>query len=275
MENQQDKWLSLYLFHHGDANQILKQLVHPFIQQWCVPWFFIRYWDGGDHIRLRLKAAENRHHLIVKSLNAEKSAIKSIQIADYEPEIDRYGNLKTMPWAERYFQCSSAYILNWIVNKQANQSLIAQAIKLHLILLFATRWDKEELISVCNSFLEGWLPKLFNQKEPKERQRLFWLNQFETVIKTSKPQMLKAADCFWQELNAGKVNDELNTYLSETINIIKLYKSAGFEADKLFQVISSFMHMNNNRLGISNDEEAYIIYAIIACLQYIHEKPIA
>ncbi|WP_412468959.1 thiopeptide-type bacteriocin biosynthesis protein [Pedobacter sp. KLB.chiD] len=269
MENQQDKWLSVYLFHHGDANQLLKQLVHPFIMQWPLPWFFIRYWEGGDHIRLRLKATEKQHHLIVNSLRAENPVIKAIQIAEYEPEVQRYGNLESMPWAERYFECSSAHILNWIVNKQTNQSLIAQAIKLHLTLLFATGWNEKALIKVCNLFLEGWLPKLFNQTESKEIQRLFWLNQFETIFRKSKPQMVAAADQFWQALKAGDVDDDLNTYLSETISILKHYKSAGFEEHKLFQIISSFMHMNNNRLGVSNNEEAYIIYGVISCLQFI------
>ncbi|MCX2491973.1 thiopeptide-type bacteriocin biosynthesis protein [Pedobacter sp. PF22-3] len=274
MESGQDKWLSLYLFHHGDADQLLKQLIYPFIKQWRTPWFFIRYWEGGDHIRLRLKAVKKHHQLIAKSLSAETSVIKLIQMAEYEPEIDRYGNLKSILWAERYFECSSAYILNWIANKQANQSPMAQAIKLHLTLLFSTGWDKQALISLCNSFLEGWLPKLFNQTKQKEQQRLFWLNQFETVFLTSKIKVLKAAEHFWQALDARNVDGELNTYLSETITIIKLYKSAGFEEDKLFQIISSFIHMNNNRLGISNDEEAYIMYCIMACLQFIHKKPI-
>lgn len=272
MENQQDKWLSVYIFHQGDANKLLKQLVHPFIQQWNAPWFFIRYWEGGDHIRLRLKAAVSQHDLIVKSFCIEKAIIKSVQIAQYEPEIDRYGNIESMAWAEGYFESSSAYILNWIAKKDANQSLTAQAIKLHLTLLFASGWDKEVLISVCNFFLEGWLPKLFNQTKPKERQRLFWLNQFETVFEISKPQMIKAADQFWQRLNAREKDDDLDTYLSETISVMNLYKCAVFEEDKLYQVISSFMHMNNNRLGISNYEEAYIMYCIIACLQFIHEK---
>ena len=273
MENQQQTWLSLYLFHHGDGDRVLKQIVHPFIKQWHASWFFIRYWEGGDHIRLRLKAAAHQHHSIVKSLDADRSLLKSIQIAAYEPEIDRYGNLQTMPWAEHYFECSSAYILNWIVNKQTSQSPTAQAIKLHLTLLSATGWDKDSLIGVCNYFLEGWLPKLFNQTEPKERQRLFWLNQFERVFKVSKPQIIKAAKQFWQALNVKALDDDLNTYLSATIGITKLYQSIGFEKDKLFQIISSFMHMNNNRLGISNQEEAYIMYCIMASIQFIHEKP--
>lgn len=274
MENQQDKWLSVYLFHYGDADQLLKQLVHPFIQQWHAPWFFIRYWEGGDHIRLRLKATENRHHSIVKSLSAESSVIKSIQIAEYEPEVERYGNLETMPWAEQYFEYSSAYILNWIVNKKTNQSLITQAIKVHLTLLYATGWNKDALINVCNLFLEGWLPRLFNQTEPKERQRLFWLNQFETVFETSKPQMVKAAYQFWQALKAREAGNDLNAYLSETIGILKLYRSSDLEENRLFQVISSFMHMNNNRLGVYNYEEAYIMYCILTCLEFIHEESI-
>lgn len=272
MENHQDKWLSVYIFHQGDANELLKQLVHPFIQQWNASWFFIRYWEGGDHIRLRLKAAVSQHDLIVTSLCIEKAMIKSVQIAKYEPEIDRYGSIESMAWAERYFESSSTYILNWIVKKDANRSLTAQAIKLHLALLFASGMDKEALISVCNFFLEGWLPKLFNQTEPKDRQRLFWLNQFETVFKISKPQLIKAADQFWQGLNAREVDDDLDAYLSETITVMNLYKCAVFEEYKLYQVISSFMHMNNNRLGVSNHEEAYIMYCIIACLQFIHEK---
>jgi thiopeptide-type bacteriocin biosynthesis protein len=274
MENQQDKWLSVYLFHHGDANELLKQFVHPFIQQWHASWFFIRYWEGGDHIRLRLKAAESLHDLIVKSLSLEKSIIRSVQIAEYDPETDRYGNTKSMPWAERYFECSSIYILNWIAKKKVNQSLTAQAIKLHLTLLFASGWDKKALISVCNFFLEGWLPKLFNQTDPKERQRLFWLNQFETVFETSKHQMIKAAGQFWQRLNTREIDYDLDTYLSETIKVMHLYKSSGFEEHKSFQIISSFMHMNNNRLGISNYEEAYIMYCVIACIEFTHENPL-
>ena len=272
MENQQDKWLSVYLFHHGDANQLLKQLVHPFIQQWNAPWFFIRYWEGGDHIRLRLKAAVSQHDLIVKSLSLKKAMIKSVQITKYEPEIDRYGNTKSMPWAESYFEYSSRYILNWIAKKEVSQSLTAQAIKLHLSLLFASGLDKEALISACNLFLEGWLPKLFNQTEPKEQQRLFWLNQFETAFEIPKHKILNAASQLWQELKAGEIDDDFNDYLTESIKVMKLYNTNDFKEDTLFQIISSFMHMNNNRLGISNYEEAYIMNCIIACIPYIHEK---
>lgn len=85
--------------------------------------------------------------------------------------------------------------------------------------------------------------------------------------------MLQVSNQFWQELNNGIVDDHFREYFSKTIEVIDLYQNAGFEKDRLFQIISSFMHMNNNRLGISNHEEAYIMYGIITCLQFIHEIP--
>ncbi|MGN7989828.1 thiopeptide-type bacteriocin biosynthesis protein [Pedobacter sp. 22226] len=274
MENPEKKWLSVYIFCNGEADQLLKQAIHPFIRQWTAPWFFIRYWEGGDHIRLRLKAALSQHGLIVKSLSLKNEMIKSVQIAEYEPEIDRYGNIQSMAWAERYFECSSNYVLNWIVKRDENQSAAIQAIKLHLALLHALKWKKKVLIALCNFFLEGWLPKLYNPTDPKIEQRIFWLNQFEKVFAAKKNQTAQAVNQFWQELNAGIADDNLTEYLSKTAEVIFLYQNAHFDKDRLFQIISSFMHMNNNRLGISNYEEAYLMYSIIECLQFIQENSI-
>jgi thiopeptide-type bacteriocin biosynthesis protein len=279
MEKQGDKWLSIYIFYDGNADHLLKQFVFPFIQQWSAPWFFIRYWDGGDHIRLRLKAAVSQHDSIVEALGLRRNAflgseevnVKTVRVAEYEPEFERYGNTQSITWAEQHFECSSAYILNWLVKKEASQSAVMQAIKLHLALLFASKWDGERLIGVCNFFLEGWLPKLFNQKDPKEAQKEFWLNQFQSAFEPRKNQLAQSASQFWQALNAGEVDDDLGDYLSVTIKTMCLYQHVDFEQNKMFQVVSSFMHMNNNRLGISNYEEAYIMYCIITCIQYINE----
>ncbi|WP_293313907.1 thiopeptide-type bacteriocin biosynthesis protein [Pedobacter sp. UBA5917] len=274
MKKQEEKWLSLYIFYDENADRLLKQVIHPFIQQWYGPWFFIRYWEGGDHIRLRLKAAEIEHDEIVKALNLENTSIKSIQVAQYEPEIDRYGNYKSITWAEEYFECSANYVLNWIAKKEASQLPAIQAIKLHLTLLHTLKWDKETLIAVCNFFLEGWLPKLYNQTDPKEEQRTFWLSQFEKVFAPVKNQTIQATNQFWQELNGVVVNHDLLDYLSKTTEVMNRYQNSDFEKDRLFQIISSFMHMNNNRLGISNYEEAYIMHVMIACLQFIHKNKI-
>ncbi|GGH06110.1 thiopeptide-type bacteriocin biosynthesis protein [Pedobacter zeae] len=274
MNKQEEKWLSLYIFYNENADGLLKELIYPFIRQWHRPWFFIRYWEGGNHIRLRLKAAENEHEAIIKALSLDNAAVTRILTTQYEPEIDRYGNDESITWAEQYFECSSQYILNWLVKREINQSVIAQAIKLHLTLLHTLKWDDEALVELCNFFLAGWLPKLYNPADPKEKQRIFWLNQFEKVFVPVKNQTLQACSQFWQQLNSPVAELNLMEYLLKTTGVISSYQKMDFEKKKMFQVISGFMHMNNNRLGISNDEEAYIMYVIRACLQFIHENSI-
>src|SRR4051794_29695771 len=56
-------WTSLHIFFHADAHatdRLLLEGVHPpgsaLAKQGALQsWFFIRYWEGGAHVRLRLK----------------------------------------------------------------------------------------------------------------------------------------------------------------------------------------------------------------------------
>jgi hypothetical protein len=54
-----DDWLSLHLFHAGDLDALLIGAVAPAIEELggmgLRQWFFIRYWNGGPHLRLRLR----------------------------------------------------------------------------------------------------------------------------------------------------------------------------------------------------------------------------
>jgi hypothetical protein len=54
-----DDWLSLHLFHTGDLDALLTDAVAPAIgelgEMGLRQWFFIRYWNGGPHLRLRLR----------------------------------------------------------------------------------------------------------------------------------------------------------------------------------------------------------------------------
>lgn len=267
-----NNWQSIYIFHRGNADEILIRFIYPYIQQWAKPWFFIHYWEGGDHIRLRLKSELHQCYPIINVLSEQYPEILSIKIAKYEPEIDRYGNHDTINWAERYFQCSSAYILEWVANRDERYSTTAQAIKMHLALLYVLKWKYKKLMEVCNMFLEGWLPRLFDRNMPKEEQRIFWLNKFASVFGASKCQLISAAEQYWRKLESGEVGLDMKDYFMITKEVTDLYQSVKFPKEKLHQIFSSFIHMNNNRLGISNYEEAYIMYAIKECLGFIHEN---
>lgn len=54
-------WVSMHIFHSGSLDRLLVEGVRPTVERLRAGgaverWFFIRYWNGGPHLRLRLKA---------------------------------------------------------------------------------------------------------------------------------------------------------------------------------------------------------------------------
>ncbi|KIO76743.1 hypothetical protein TH53_13340 [Pedobacter lusitanus] len=291
-----NQWFATYLFYPGDLDLMLKELVTPFIRDFIpaeqenVYYFFIRYWENGNHIRLRINADIQLQEVLAKELKKRANAFfaqypalnKSgvfpeevlfadhyVQFAAYEPEIERYGNRQSMPWAETHFYKSSAFILNWINTRKPGASVLIQALQLHLILLAATGWEIPQLLAVCNLFIDGWLPRLYFPEAAKQMQRIQWLKEFERSFNRTKELILPASRDFWETLISGTADKNVQDLADANGLILQNYLSAGFTEVKLAEIITSMMHMNNNRLGISNYEEAYGMYCTGRCLEFI------
>lgn len=289
------KWFAIYLFYPGDLDLMLNQLVHPFINEFFNTeadgiYFFIRYWKDGNHIRLRMNTDPVRQEMLsfelkkragdffrnypdilVHSDPTSRSAYPGHKVvyASYEPEIKRYGNLQSMPWAETHFFSSSAFILDWISSRKAGASVLIQALSIHLILLRASRWHFPRLIQLCDSFMNGWLPRLYDPAKDPAAEKEIWIKQFESSFSRSKDQVLPAARLFWESLIDGTATDKTSRFLQVNTEVMTNYSSAGFQETKLTEIACSLMHMNNNRLGISNYEEAYGAYCLRQVLDFI------
>lgn len=293
---EKTKWFAVYLFYPGDLDLMLNQLVRPFIHDFFKEesagnYFFIRYWENGSHIRLRMKVHPEKQESL--ALEIEKRAADffvrypdvilpqdlaaaaavppghQVVYASYEPEITRYGNLQSMPWAETHFFRSSAFVLDWISSRKTGASVLVQALSMHLILLYATGWKFSRLLLVCDSFINGWLPRLYDPNEDPVHESALWQKQFELSFLPAKTQVLEASKTFWESMNRDIASDKISYYLHENTSIMKNYSSAGFEEGKLTEIVTSMMHMNNNRLGISNYEEAYGAYCLRQSLDFI------
>lgn len=306
------KWLAACLFYPGELDLMLRELVAPFIREFFpdeqtdAQYFFIRYWENGSHIRLRIYVEQSLHKVLTKALeqrandffsqypavrklkysvnkDVNSSVNKSVGrligqylIADhairfsvYEPEIIRYGNQRSLAWAEQHFFRSSTFILDWICTKKPGTSALIQALQLHLILLLATGWEISQLIAVCDFFINGWLPRLYISGTDAATQKIFWLKEFETSFNRTKAVILPASKVFWEELTAGTANQKVQDLLRTNILILQNYQQADFKETKFTEIMTSLMHMNNNRLGISNHEEAYGMYCTLQCLDFI------
>ncbi|WP_448635377.1 thiopeptide-type bacteriocin biosynthesis protein [Pedobacter panaciterrae] len=94
-------WLYFEIYCHPiRSNSILQQYIHPFIskhEEAIDQWFFIRYNENGEHIRLRIKMTEDsKSHTLTSDLtnllfdDLQCGIINDLQIRTYKREIERY-----------------------------------------------------------------------------------------------------------------------------------------------------------------------------------------
>ncbi|UGU16506.1 thiopeptide-type bacteriocin biosynthesis protein [Sinomicrobium kalidii] len=284
-------WLAAHIFYPGDLDNVLLHLVRPLLRriypklQQPTPYFFIRYWEEGSHIRLRLNATPDKEALIRDELLLRAASFfkeypagspapaPTVKFVQYIPETDRYGNLQSLPRAEHQFFQSSAFVLEWLAQASKAPMLI-ESLRMHLIVLCATQWDIAGLNEVCTSFIEGWLPRLYDNSKAKTAQKKQWLDLFRESFRRHSEHILPASKIFWKELMQGTADQRSLTFLQANTEIFRAYESIGFTDDKMNSVVSSMIHIGNNRLGISNYEEAYGMYCTQQCLLFIHKNQI-
>lgn len=285
------EWVSAHIFYSGDHDLLLAELVAPFISNnrhllaEPSPYFFIRYWEGGEHIRLRL-CSESRT-LLQKELTtlaadffrqypahrAEKEdqnktlyPDNSVQFISYIPETERYGNSQSLPWAEQYFAASSALILQWITYGKNKNTRFIQAIKLHLMLIQAAAFNDQQINELCEGFINDWLTRLCDPLNDRTAEKRLWLQQFERSFGPQKQQLTVAVNSFWEQIVHEQLPRELQQFSQLNGLIMGKYQNEGFSDKKIMDIIKSLMHMNHNRLGISNQEESYVMYCTHQCL---------
>jgi hypothetical protein len=77
------EWIALHIFYSADTTPVIVEAVHPLVK-WLYQdglisgWFFIRYWQEGPHIRLRLKpsAPAAREEVTTRAVNAVQDFLK-------------------------------------------------------------------------------------------------------------------------------------------------------------------------------------------------------
>lgn len=277
----EQKWFAVYLFYPGELDEVLLGLIAPLTDVYLsdrrlVPsYFFIRYWEGGSHIRLRVKTDAEQWQVILKQLEERADKLFTgydLTAAVYAPEIERYGDERSIYWAERHFFQSSVFVLNYICTRKNGASVLIQALRMQLILLFAAQLEMSRLTEIGAFFINGWLPRLYTKTDDFPAQKTFWLNEFENSFKRTKEFILPASLAFWEELNTGTADKQVMELLKVDQQIMLNYLAGGFGETKITEIMTSIMHMDNNRLGISNYEEAYGMYCTMQCLDFIAQN---
>lgn len=110
------------------ADTILVEKLHPIIEELksnklIEKWFFLRYKDSDEHLRLRFYSSKKENllqviqlfHPVIDAL-VEEDIVWKVQLDTYQREIERYGN-STMEISESIFYYDSEMILEYLAIK--------------------------------------------------------------------------------------------------------------------------------------------------------------
>jgi len=61
---RESDWLSAHAFYHDDLDRLLLGAVAPLVERLQTGWFYLRYWDGGPHVRLRVRSGAGVRELV-------------------------------------------------------------------------------------------------------------------------------------------------------------------------------------------------------------------
>lgn len=267
------KWKSLHIFCHDfkQQDQIIKYLYEfskKLINDNIIKkWFFIRYWDGGPHIRYRIELIEtevDKNYLeelyeyihdfnFINTVNKEEyyknhsfdgqevdwNSLNWFENGEivtmiYEPENDRYGGLDVIKYSEDLFYYSSE-LSSILIEKFDNISkriLCAYVVTNKIIKGVLSSFHKIYIIENIKTTISYW--NQFSVFDDKIEN--FYLNNDKFI-------------------NYLKSDDDLQIIIEKFINQINLklenIKEHVIDDEYLVSIVFSHLHMLNNRLGVT------------------------
>lgn len=287
------QWLSIHLFFDGgiyrqEADRLLLQTVEPMARQclekgWARRWFFIRYAAGGSHLRFRLdvEAGAEVHcqELIEGRLSAPETAVTAYEWTPYEPETERYGGEEAVRVAEGLF-CKSTTVAVELLRKvppAERSARLGKAALSMLVLLYVFMESATEAAQLIHNYGTNYL----GQMVADERLARSYLQAFQQGRERQASGLGAYVEAVWGALADGDtLTEEMDRYrrdlegtrrrlaeLSSSRRLVPQFGLRGADAKtEAATIFPSYLHMMNNRLGVTVQEECYLAVVIASTL---------
>jgi thiopeptide-type bacteriocin biosynthesis protein len=258
-------WLGCYIYFTLSADNLLIEKILPIIQEifkkkWANQYFFIRYSDSRDlHIRLRFKGEKDILETRVQPLL--KQTFPNSRFSRYQQELNRYGGIYGIVLAEKIFEASSNVILSFLKeNEPTYEQSLGFALQLNICMSYALGMDKVETIAFFDHLASNGEKSLYTKNFEKQKDAILpFLSQLwsslEEKIPFDKPwfnNWIQTITDIGKEIKRAYTNNKL----------YPLDPKKGHPQNPLWYLYESYIHMNNNRLGIYNMDEPYIAYIL-------------
>jgi thiopeptide-type bacteriocin biosynthesis protein len=253
------EWLYVKLYGGPvSLDDILLRAVLPLVRGACqsgsvTGWFFIRYCDPQQHLRIRLRGAPERLHrqvlpLVFESFNPYLTSGKlwKIEFATYEREIERYGGLEGLIVSENVFFADSEAVLDILKESESQGD---DSIRWRMALLGIDRLlcdcglDDSEKIEAVDSWqasfhrefrVDNILKRQLSERFRTERgnfELLFDSHSLDEKWKMSKQAL-----------------DQRSRQMTQAIRKLRELAAEGKLTVNIIHLAQSFAHMHVNRL---------------------------
>ncbi len=263
-------WLSFHFYPLDTQDIFLTRALRPFLTQYIWPKpearaFFIRFEDEkGPHIRLRLQGEPD---WLAETLRPALEGWfvdrgERVEVA-YAAEPERFGGAAGLDLAEAHFHLSTRVALDRLAQeRRTHGDLLFDALRMQLLTALAAGLSRDKAAWYFGQLYDQWLPLFFS---PTDGQPLgadgksAVAAQFKASLEGQKDGLHTAFGELWTAASAGQFDTtqpEWRRWLRGNELILQEF---GNQLDK---ALPSLLHLNNNRLGINNQDEVYLCYIL-------------
>ncbi len=281
------EWLGAHFFFDGDlysetCDRVVLEVVAPLIEELAGlsrRWFFLRYSEGGPHVRLRIYAPSARlaaeaRPAIERAAATAAPLVRRLEYVAYEPEVERYGGPHGVVLAEELFHHSSAAALALLrkAGAGATSARLGKAVLAMLVLLHVFFERREVAAEIAETYGTGYL----RAQVPDPRQQELWMEAFTLGFDRQADRLADYVEVAWEALaTGGSLTADLDLYRDHMQEMTAALRAL-FDGERLLvdgelarrwlevrrRIVVSYLHMMNNRLGVSIREECYLAVLI-------------
>lgn len=261
-------WFSIHFYPLDNQDVFLVRSLRPFLQQhiWSTRGthaFYIRYQDErGPHLRIRFRgAADWMDNTFRPAFEAWQVGLGDWEEVPYLPETERFGGEKALSLSEEYFHLSTRVVLERLTKEQHTYGdAMFDALRMHTIAAHGAGMAQEEAATYFLNLTQAWLP-LYWQGETADPITAAEevLRGFAQVLEQQHAALQGALQALWTTLDKEKFDKKQPEWARWALGNQMILKALDQD---LARALPSLLHLTNNRLGLNNQDEVYLLYIL-------------
>jgi thiopeptide-type bacteriocin biosynthesis protein len=260
------------------ADKILTDAIAPLVdallkRKVISQWFFIRYADPDNHLRIRFRGLGNFHSELLVALNGalsiflKNNLVWKIQIDTYQRELERYGDSNIDSSEEFFFYDSiaSLSILKLLDGDEGDNLRWQFAIKGVNDLLSDFGLSIEQKLKIMSILNKGF-NKEFNAEDKQAQKQLSdHFRQHKSEVELLLKSEIEYGHEFYEVWGVFK---KRNLDWAPTITKIKDYLQSENAEVSFYNLLESYIHMFLNRFIRSNQRMHELVIYDFLCRYY-------